>query len=346
MRNAMRNLARLAVVALLPGFILGGCALFEPSSSGAPVPLTGVLTGTASYRERIALLPGSVVRVSLEDVDLGDAPSAVIATTAVVPERQVPVPFTLAYDAARIVPSHRYALRAQIESANGQRLWATTERYGVITQGNPDHVDLVLHPVRAASEIKTQSEEEALMGRTYAYQCEGMSFAARNGPGMVALYLPDAYMVLPQVRAASGVRYEDGDKQFWNKGNDVALDVGARHYPSCKLDTVRSPQEDAKLRSVSLRAKGGEPNWSLEIDKGRWLRFVGDAAGESAYLPAHASTIKGTRTEYRAKSTTHEMLVVVERATCTDAASRKNADAKVTVTVDGREYRGCGQAVE
>jgi putative lipoprotein len=346
MRNAMRNLARLAVVALLSAFTLGGCALFEPSSSGAPVPLTGVLTGTASYRERIALLPGSVVRVSLEDVNLADAPAAVIASTAVLPERQVPIPFTLAYDSARIVPSHRYALRAQIESANGQRLWTTTERYGVITQGNPDHVDLILHPARAPAEIKAQSEEEALMGRTYAYQCEGMSFAARNGPGMVTLYLPDAYAALPQVRAASGVRYQEGDNQFWNKGNEVALDLGARHYTSCKLDVARSPQEDAKLRSVSLRAKGSEPNWTLDIDKGRWLRFVGDAAGASAYLPAQTSTIEGIKTVYRAKSTAHEMLVIVERSKCSDAAGGKNTDAKVTVTVDGREYRGCGQAVE
>ena len=134
--------------------------------------------------------------------------------------------------------------------------------------------------------------------------------------------------------------------QFWSKGEEAILDFGAKHYAGCKLDTARTAQEDVKLRGVSVRATGNEPRWTLDIEKGRWLRFVGDYGGSSAYLPAQTTTIDGDKTIYRAKSVAHDLHVVVERTGCADSMSGKNFDAKVTVTADGKVYRGCGQAVE
>jgi putative lipoprotein len=154
MCDAVWNLARKFILADFGAFIalLAGCATTasEPSSSGTPILLTGVLTGTASYRERIALPLGSIVRVTLEDATGGDTPKVVVASTTVVTERQAPIPFALAYDPTRIVQSHRYAIRVQIESPNGQLMWTSTDRYFVITHGNPDHVDVIVHPLPAA----------------------------------------------------------------------------------------------------------------------------------------------------------------------------------------------------
>lgn len=82
------------------------------------------LSGTVTYRERIALPPGAVVEVSLLDVSLADAPSRTIARTRIVPRRQVPVPFQLRFNDAQIQPGRRYALRAEIK-VRGQ-LWFTT----------------------------------------------------------------------------------------------------------------------------------------------------------------------------------------------------------------------------
>jgi putative lipoprotein len=347
MGNAIWSRGRIAAafIALFPVLLIGGCTTVEPPAS-KPIRLTGVLTGTASYRERLALLPGTVMRVSLEDASRADASPTVVATTSSQIERQVPIPFTLAYDPAHIAQNHRYIVRAQIESANGRSLWTTTEQYGVITQGNADHVDVVLHPVRAIAEIKAQGDEDALNGRTSSYQCEGMFFSVRNAPGMVVLYLPDGYKVLPQVTSASGARYRDADTQFWSKGNEATLDVGKRHYAACKFDAARVAQEDATLRGVTLHASGSAPGWTLDIEKGRWLRFIGDTPGSSTYLPAQTSAIEGAKTIYGAKSTAHELNVVIERTSCTDTLSGKNFDAKATVTLDGRVREGCAQAVE
>ena len=82
------------------------------------------LSGTVTYRERIALPPSAVVEVSLLDVSLADAPSRTIARTRIVPRRQVPIPFRLRFNDSVIQPGHRYALRAEIR-VRGQ-LWFTT----------------------------------------------------------------------------------------------------------------------------------------------------------------------------------------------------------------------------
>ncbi len=41
--------------------------------------LSGILTGTVTYRERIALSPGSVIDVQLQDVSRADAAAQIIA---------------------------------------------------------------------------------------------------------------------------------------------------------------------------------------------------------------------------------------------------------------------------
>jgi putative lipoprotein len=108
---------------------------------------TGTVTGTVTYRERIALPPDAVVRVQLQDVSRADAPATVVAETSFpTGGKQVPFPFTLTYDPAQIRPTNSYAVRATIESG-GQLLFTTTTRYAVITMGNPTNVDIVVQQV-------------------------------------------------------------------------------------------------------------------------------------------------------------------------------------------------------
>jgi uncharacterized lipoprotein YbaY len=96
------------------------------------------VTGTVTYRERIALPPDAVVRVQLEDTSRADAPAVVIGEQVIDPMgRQVPIPFSIGYDPAQINPSGRYTLRARIENAAGDLLWTNTQAYPVITGGNP-----------------------------------------------------------------------------------------------------------------------------------------------------------------------------------------------------------------
>lgn len=93
-----------------------------------------MLSGTVTYRERIALPPGAVVEVSLLDVSLADAPSRTIARTRIVTRRQVPIPYRLRLNDAVVRPGRRYALRAEIR-VRGQLWFTTMEHHTALVPG-------------------------------------------------------------------------------------------------------------------------------------------------------------------------------------------------------------------
>lgn len=124
---------------------LTGCstASVVPEAGGAATRVTGTVT----YRERIALPPAAVVKVQLVDVSRADAPAVVLGEQSIeTAGRQVPFSFAVAYDPAVIDERMSYAVQARIE-AGGRLLFVSDRRYAVITGGNPDHVDLVLKAV-------------------------------------------------------------------------------------------------------------------------------------------------------------------------------------------------------
>jgi uncharacterized lipoprotein YbaY len=59
---------------------------------------------------------------------------------------QVPLPFEVHYDPAKIDAKRSYALSARI-TVNAQLIFLNTTAYPVITQGNPAKVDMVLQMV-------------------------------------------------------------------------------------------------------------------------------------------------------------------------------------------------------
>lgn len=104
------------------------------------------LTGTVSYRERMALRMDAVISVRLSDVSLMDVPSIPIAEQTI-PARgkSVPIPYKLSYDPERIQDSNTYAVRAEIRSGDGQLMWTTDTMIPVLTRGAPsDGVDIML----------------------------------------------------------------------------------------------------------------------------------------------------------------------------------------------------------
>jgi putative lipoprotein len=75
------------------------------------------VSGTVTYRERVALTPRAAVEITLEDVSRADAAANVIARLRLESPGQPPIAFELPYDASRIDPRRRYAVRAQIFEA-------------------------------------------------------------------------------------------------------------------------------------------------------------------------------------------------------------------------------------
>ena len=108
--------------------------------------LAQALTGTATYRERMALPPGAVFEATIEDVSRADAPSSVLASTRITSSSNPPIAFTITYDAGKVLPDRRYVVRARILVAD-QLMFTTDTATPVITHGNPTRVSLMLRRV-------------------------------------------------------------------------------------------------------------------------------------------------------------------------------------------------------
>ncbi|WP_412060707.1 YbaY family lipoprotein [Rubrivirga sp. IMCC45206] len=344
----MRLLLTLLLVAV-------GCSSVQPTAPDA------ALTGTVTYRERIALAPDAVVTVRLLDVSLADAPSVTLAEQTIRAEgRNVPIPYALRYDPARIAARHRYVVRAEIRDGAGDLRWTTDTAIPVLTNGAPtDGVEIrvvqvaggtsAIAPADAApdglvgpewrlvgiaapdgvaaqpeaEEVPTitfrpdgqvggqtgcnsfageytldadgglrlmqiaatlraclpPSSERAFLevldgvdraavsggrlalrgpagtllfaradlgmapqptGQTLVYGCADGAFTVRvrTGPGELAVWLPERfasrYLVLGQVRAASGAKYQDGAVTVWTEGDEATLEVDGETFPDCR----------------------------------------------------------------------------------------------------------------
>src|SRR5512137_2763394 len=105
---------------LASALVLAACGTpaVVPTSAGAA---SARVTGTVSYRERLALPPGAVLKVQLTDVSRADAPAAVIGQQIIQTDgAQVPIAFEIPYAPAEIQPQNTYAVRAWIEDAEGR----------------------------------------------------------------------------------------------------------------------------------------------------------------------------------------------------------------------------------
>ena len=79
---------RLRWLFVLPLLFLSAIAAAQPAS----------VTGTVTYRERIAMPAGAVVEITIEDVSRVDAPATVVSAMRIDDPGQVPIRFDLGYD--------------------------------------------------------------------------------------------------------------------------------------------------------------------------------------------------------------------------------------------------------
>jgi putative lipoprotein len=109
--------------------VLGLAVLLSACQSMQSAPKAS-LDGEVFYLQRSALPPTAILSVSLQDVSLADAPAVVIDEQKSQVKGQVPLPFHLSYDPARVKPGHRYSVSARIE-VDGKLLFITTEHHAV-----------------------------------------------------------------------------------------------------------------------------------------------------------------------------------------------------------------------
>ena len=137
-----RNLARILSTATLFLMMAEACA--------APAPLDR-LSGSVTYRERMALPQDATLTVELLDVSKQDVRAVRLAQLSLpVGSRQVPLAFELPFYPGDVQPAHRYTLRATL-TRGGELLFTTTTHSPVLTHGAGKQAHLVLQRVQPPS---------------------------------------------------------------------------------------------------------------------------------------------------------------------------------------------------
>jgi uncharacterized lipoprotein YbaY len=131
-----------------PAAVLALCAAsvlachHTPPPSGPPVAAmpSGRLEGTVTYRQRMALPPGSVIHLTLADTAPGGRRWTQVITTS---GENVPIHFSISYDAALLRPDSTYFAAASIQSG-GRIAFASPAWMPALGPGAPASLELVL----------------------------------------------------------------------------------------------------------------------------------------------------------------------------------------------------------
>lgn len=195
----------------------------------------------------------------------------------------------------------------------------------------------------ASAESTDFEPDERPIATTLVYACNDYEFVARLGPGEMALWLPEGYVILSQVGSASGTLYEEGEVSFWSRGEEAMLTVGEQHHKNCHLRPDRVAWEDARRRGVDFRGVGSDPGWSLEIRRGRQLLFILDHGTQRILVPNQTEQGDGSMSVYAGATETQDLRVEIVDVSCVDAGSGNIFPSEVVVTFNGTGYQGCGQ---
>jgi len=155
-----------------------------PAPEGTPtgeqaMPVKNVITGSATYREKIKMAPGASLRVQLIDNQLADTPQAIIAETTVTGiDHGSPIAFSLPFDPAKLRANGQYGLHASMYDVSGELIFITDTRVPVtLDDGKP--VELPMRMVGGGDDAGSSPWDDA--------KARGIGFrAVGNEPGWFA----------------------------------------------------------------------------------------------------------------------------------------------------------------
>jgi len=184
------------------------------------------------------------------------------------------------------------------------------------------------------------------LGKTLVYECLGTDFVARVGPGEMAIWLDDRYLVLSRLRDTRTISYQEADVIYEQRGAKVTLRAGGQTFPDCQQAPTRAPWEDARRRMVDFRAVGNEPGWHLEIQNGRQLLYVGDYGMQRVMTPDPGVTSEAGNAVYHAVTESSELRVEIADRECVDTMKGESFPQSVSLVVNGRALDGCGMYLD
>jgi uncharacterized lipoprotein YbaY/heat shock protein HslJ len=149
---------------------------------GATTAAALTVTGTATWRERMLLPPGASFEATVVDISIADAPASAIARTRHDAPQAPPISFAMEVDPTRLLPGHRYAVRATI-TLDGRLLFTTDTVQSVLGPDGRTHVDLLMRRVAAAAApaASTAAGPQRLRGHYSHFADAGRFVDCRSG---------------------------------------------------------------------------------------------------------------------------------------------------------------------
>ncbi len=312
------------VRAIAPAFILtlAACGMWGDAA----------VSGTVTYRERMALTPNAEIQVSLLDVSVADAPAKVIVeSTFTADNRQVPLPFSVSYDKGSISSRNTYVLRAEIRQ-DDHLLFTTDEAYPVINNGLTESIELTL--IRAQPSALSPNATEALSGRLLL-SAEVLRFVpcGAEGEGTVLQDGTDGDAAAI-VRSLGGEG--DGVTALVRLDGDRLVDVryAGNEGPSC----------ESLPTSAEVEARGNEPFWMVSVTTGvatfrspeiEGIDYIGGSwvrPDSGGWLFAAERTVDGV---------TDSLTLDLREERCVDTMSGAHFPFVARATRAGQVFTGC-----
>ena len=175
------------------------CKKQETSAPSEVVPEYAYISGSISYRERIALTQLAVVELSLQDVSLADAPAKVIANQRISNPGQVPIKFKLEYPRKDIDERRSYSLQVRI-SDKERLMFVNDTHIPVLTRGAGREVHV---PLVQAQNLEPE-ENEVLEGM-FRYMADAALFRDCRTNLVFPVAMEAQYIELEHAYLNSGV---------------------------------------------------------------------------------------------------------------------------------------------
>ncbi|MBF6024660.1 YbaY family lipoprotein [Lysobacter niastensis] len=207
------------------------------SGNATSGPSEHVITGTATYLERMKVPPGASFHVQLIDSQLADTPKAVLSEITMKDVAGAPYHFTLPYDPKTLRKGGMYGLHASLNGPNGE-LWFVTDTRVPVDPASSAPVEFRM--VRVPGPGETQANAAANVTH---WSCGDLHVGATfdNAADRVVLAFAGRSLPLLHAMAASGARYADGSgNEFWTKGDAGVLTLAGEKKRDCtQADSAR-----------------------------------------------------------------------------------------------------------
>jgi|GEM_PF-1225566 len=143
------------------GLLIGRPSQKLPES---PPIITVTVTGTVDCLQSLPLHANDVIEVQLLDFSSRSS-AAVIAYQKITSAGNMPIPFKLTYDPARINPTHHYTVQARI-MRNGEPAYCNTSPAFVVTHGYARNVRVLV--AAAGSERAARADYDSMVSPSHA----------------------------------------------------------------------------------------------------------------------------------------------------------------------------------